>query len=393
MDYAATTPVDPRVLCDMIPYFSDNFGNPSSLHILGINAEKAVEKAREKLAKFLGADRSEIIFTSGATEGNNAVIKGIAMSCKIKQANRKKIHIITSATEHKAVLEPADKMTANSFADISVAPVDASGRVSIKTIKNLIRKETALVSIMYANNETGAIQDIAEIGKLIAKLNMSKNQKIYFHTDAVQAVNYLDCNVKNLGVDMLTISAHKIYGPKGVGAMYVKKGTPLQRFIDGGSQEFKARAGTQNVAGIVGLGSAISMIRKYDKKNKEIAILKNKLVNGILDSIPRAILNGGLDNSLLNIANMRFEGVEGEAILFMLSKIGVFVSTGSACASDTHIPSHVLTAMGIADEDAHSSIRFSLGRGTTKDDIDYVVLKLPGIINKLRGISGSLGMR
>jgi len=284
-------------------------------------------------------------------------------------------------------------MTANGFADISVAPVDASGRVSIKTIKNLIRKETALVSIMYANNETGAIQDIAEIGKLIAKLNMSKNQKIYFHTDAAQAVNYLDCNVKNLGVDMLTISAHKIYGPKGVGAMYVKKGTPLQRLIDGGSQEFKVRAGTQNVAGIVGLGSAISIIRKYDKKNKEIAILKNKLVNGILDSIPRAILNGGLDNSLPNIANMRFEGVEGEAILFMLSKIGVFVSTGSACASDTHIPSHVLTAMGIADEDAHSSIRFSLGRGTTKDDIDYVVLKLPGIINKLRGISGSLGMR
>jgi len=393
MDYAATTPVDPRVLYDMMPYFSDDFGNPSSLHVLGISAEKAVEKAREKLAKFLGADRSEIIFTSGATEGNNAVIKGIAMSCKMKQAYCKKIHIITSATEHKAVLEPADKMTANGFADISVAPVDASGRVSIKTIKNLIRKETALVSIMYANNETGAIQDIAEIGKLIAKLNMSKNQKIYFHTDAVQAVNYLDCNVKNLGVDMLTISAHKIYGPKGVGAMYVKKGTPLQRFIDGGSQEFKARAGTQNVAGIVGLGSAISMIRKYDKKNKEIAILKNKLVNGILDSIPRAILNGGLDNSLLNIANMRFEGVEGEAILFMLSKIGVFVSTGSACASDTHIPSHVLTAMGIADEDAHSSIRFSLGRGTTKDDIDYVVLKLPGIINKLRGISGSLGMR
>ncbi len=391
MDYAATTPVDLRVLSSMMPYFSDDFGNPSSAHALGESAKKTVDGAREKLAAFLGARSSEIIFTSGATEGNNAVIKGIAMMRSIKWNEPQKMHIIASEIEHSAVIQPIERLATSGLVDVSFAPVDSTGRVSVEAISRLIREETTLVSIMYANNETGAIQAIAEIGALFTKLNACRKNKIYFHTDAVQAINYLDCNVGRLEVDMLTMSAHKIYGPKGIGAMYVKAGTPIARLIDGGEQEFKLRAGTHNVAGIVGLGEAISIIREYDKKNKEIEVLKNDLVRRVLASIPHSALNGVLDNSLPNIANIRFKGAEGEAILFMLSEAGVSVSTGSACMSGSHASSHVLKAMGLKDEDAHSSIRFSLGRSTTQRDIDYVLSILPGIIEKLRSISGWRG--
>lgn len=392
MDYAATTPVDARVLTDMMPYFSDNFGNPSSVHQYGEEAQKGVIEARKAIAGFLGADTQEIIFTSGATEGNNTVIKGIAMSRKIWEERGGKPHIIVSDVEHDCVLESSKRVMKDGLADVSFAPVGGDGRVSADTIKSLIRPETALVSVMYANNETGAINPIAEIGAMLAELNVSGRKKIYFHTDAAQAVNYLDCDVGRLGVDLLTMSAHKIYGPKGVGALYVRKGTPIVRFMDGGEQEFKLRAGTHNTVGIVGFGSAIAKLGDYAAKNEEIKRLRDKLIDGILSSVPRSALNGGKEHRLPNNANIRFEGAEGEAILIMLSQSGVSVSTGSACAAKSLSPSHVLKAMGLSDLDAHSSIRFSLGRGTTEADIDHVLSIMPGIIEKLRGVSGSIGV-
>jgi len=391
MDYGATTPVDSQVLNDMMPYFSDNFGNPSSVHQYGEDAQKGVIAARQALADFLGADTQEIVFTSGATEGNNTVIKGIAMSRKIWDERGGKPHIIVSEAEHDCVLDSAKRVAKDGLADVSFVPVEPDGRVRVDAIMGLIRPETALVSVMYANNETGAINPISEIGRMIAELNASGRSRIYFHTDAAQAVNYLDCGVKGLHVDLLTMSSHKIYGPKGVGALYVKKGTPIAKFMDGGEQEFKLRAGTHNTAGIVGFGSAISRLKDHAAENEEIMRLRDRLIDGITASVPRSALNGRKEHRLPNNANIRFEGAEGEAILVMLSAAGVSVSTGSACAAKSLSPSHVLKAMGLSDLDAHSSIRFSLGRGTTEADVDYVISIMPGIIEKLRSVSGSIG--
>ena len=391
MDYAATTPVTPGVLRDMLPYFSEYFGNPSSIHSFGEDAQKGVNKARQQVADFLGSSPAEILFTSGATEGNNMAIKGIVMSPKIRKECGGKPHIIISEIEHSCVIESAKRVAKDGLAELSFIPVDKAGRVSVETIKSLIRPETALISVMYANNEMGAIQPIAEIGAFIRELNATSRNEIYFHTDAAQAINYLDCNIEKLGVDMLTISAHKIYGPKGVGALYVKKGTPIAKLIDGGKQELNLRAGTLNVAGIVGLGSAISKISGHAVENEKIKKLRDKLIDGILASIPRSVLNGGREYKLPNNANIRFEGAEGEAILMMLSQQGVSVSTGSACAAGNLSPSHVLRAMGLADFDIHSSVRFSLGRQTTEKEVDYIVSIMPGIIEKLRQVSGSLG--
>jgi len=391
MDYAATAPVDSQVLSEMMPYFSENFGNPSSVHEFGEEAQKGVVKARQQIAEFLGCDTSEILFTSGATEGNNTVVKGIAMSRKIWDEREGKPHIIVTDIEHDCVLESAKRVARDGLAEVSFVPVQNDGRVNIETIKSLIRPETALVSVMYANNETGAIQPIREIGKMIAELNATGRKRIYFHSDSAQAANYLDCNVNNLQVDLLTISAHKIYGPKGIGVLYVRKGTPLAKFMDGGEQEYKLRAGTHNTPGIVGFGSAVSRIKDYAAKNEEIRVLRDKLIDGILSSVSRSALNGPKENRLPNNANIRFEGAEGEAILVMLSQAGISVSTGSACAAKSLSPSHVLKAMGMSDLDAHSSIRFSLGRGTTAEDVNYVISVLPGIIEKLRSVSGSFG--
>jgi len=390
MDYAATTPVDQDVLQDMLPYFSEHFGNSSSIHSFGEDAQKGVSEARQQVSDFLGSSPTEIIFTSGATEGNNMVIKGIAVSKKIREEYGNKPHIIISEIEHSCVIESVKRIVKDGLAEVSFIPVDKNGIVSIETIKNLIRPETALISVMYANNEVGTIQPIAEIGALVTELNTVKKKKIFFHTDAAQAINYLDCNVGNLGVDMLTISAHKIYGPKGVGALYIKKGTPLARLIDGGGQELKLRAGTLNVTGIVGLGSAISKIKEHAVKNEDVKKLRNKLIDGILSSISRSSLNGDKEYRLPNNANISFEGAEGEAILIMLNQQGVSVSTGSACAAENLTPSHVLKAMGITDFGAHSTIRFSLGRQTTTEEVNYVVSIMPGIIEKLRKVSGSL---
>jgi len=391
MDCAATTPVDPQVLQEMMPYFSETFGNPSSIHSSGEDAQRGVIQARYKIAEFLGADPTEILFTSGATEGNNMVIKGIVTSTKIREEYGKKPHIIISEIEHNCIIASAKRVVTDGLADISFVPVDRNGRVNIEDVKNLIRPETALISVMYANNEIGAIQPIKELGALIAELNVAREKKIFFHTDAVQAINYLDCNIEILGVDMLTISAHKIYGPKGVGALYLKKGTPLAKLIDGGGQEFKLRAGTLNVTGIVGLGTAISIIHKYVEENQKTERLKIKLIDGILASVPRSALNGDKNNALPNIVNIRFEGAEGEAILTMLNEQGVLVSTGSACAAENLASSHVLRAIGLEDADIHSSIRFSLGRQTTEKEVDYVISIMAEIVERLRNISGSLG--
>ena len=390
MDYAATTPVDQNILQDMLPYFSEYFGNPSSIHSVGEDAQKGVSKARRQVADFLGSNPAEILFTSGATEGNNMVIKGIVMSPKIRKECGGKPHIIVSEIEHSCVIESVKRVVKDDLAELSFVPVNKNGIVSVETIEDLIRPETALISVMYANNETGTIQPIAEIGAFIRELNATSRDKIYFHTDAVQAINYLDCDVEKLGVDMLTISAHKIYGPKGVGALYVKKGTPIAKLIDGGEQELNLRAGTLNVAGIVGLGSAISKIDERALENEKIKKLRDKLIDGILASVPRSVLNGDKEYRLPNNANIRFEGAEGEAILMMLSQQRVSVSTGSACASENLSPSHVLKAMGLADFDIHSSIRFSLGRQTTEKEVDYVVSIMPGVIEKLRQVSGSI---
>jgi len=390
MDYAATTPVDQVVLQDMLPYFIEHFGNPSSIHQFGENAQNGVIKARRQVADFLGSSPAEILFTSGATEGNNMVIKGIAMSKKIREKCGGKPHIIVSEIEHSCVLASAKRVMEDGLAEVSFIPVGKDGRVSVEAIKNLIRPETALISVMYANNETGVIQPIKKIGALIAELNAVNKKKIFFHTDAVQAINYLDCNVDNLGVDMLTISAHKIYGPKGVGVLYLKRETPLTKLIDGGRQELKLRAGTLNVSGIVGIGSAISRIGEYIAQNERIKKMKDRLVDGIFASIPHSVLNGDKEHRLPNNANISFEGAEGEAILIMLSQQGIAVSTGSACAAENLSPSHVLKAMGLTDSDTHSSIRFSLGRQTTEEEVDYVVSIMPGIIEKLRKVSGSI---
>ena len=389
MDYAATTPLDSRVLSEMTPYFSEHYGNPSSVHGFGETAQKGLIEARRLTANFLNADTNEIIFTSGATEGNNTAIKGIAGSKKIWEERGGRPHIIVSDIEHDCVLESAKRVGKDGLAEVSFAPIGPDGRVDVSKLTELIRPNTALISVMYANNETGVIQPVADIGRIIADINKERKNKIYFHVDAAQAVNYLDCDTKKLGVDLMTLSAHKIYGPKGVGALYVRKGTPIAPFMNGGEQEFHIRAGTHNVPGIIGLGKAISMVGEYAEANEKITALRDKLIDGILAAVPRSFLNGSRDYRLPNNANIRFEGAEGEAILIMLNEEGIAVSTGSACAAKSLSPSHVLKAMGLSDLDAHSSIRFSLGRGTTEEDVNCTLAVISGIIKKLREVSGS----
>lgn len=376
-DHSATTPVDKRVLKEMLPYFSEKFGNASSLHSLGREAALAVEKSRQRIANFLNCESSEIIFTSGSTESNNLVLRGVVKALLAKQ---KKIHIIASSVEHDAILEPCADLEKEGI-QVSYLPVKPNGVVDIQDLKKAIRKETVLVSIMYANNEVGAIQPIQAIGEFLN----SQKEKIYFHTDATQAVNALDCDVQKLGVDFLSLSGHKIYGPKGVGVLFVRTGSPLKGFQLGGHQEKNLRSGTLNVGGIVGLGKAVELAQgERIKNNKKIAKLRNKLVAGILKDIPDVVLNTDLTSALPSHAHFSFLGAEGEAILFDLDFKGIAVSTGSACASGSLEPSHNLLAMGISPEVAHGSIRFSLGKGNTMQEVEKTLKVLPPIIVKLR---------
>lgn len=388
LDYAATTPVDREVLKAMLPYFSEKFGNPMSLHSFGQFASEAVEKSRQTLADFFNVESDEIIFTSGATEANNLVVKGIVNAFISK--NKTKPHIITTAFEHHCVLNACKSLEKDGLAEITFLKPDAEGLINPEDVKKAIKPNTILVSIMYVNNEIGTVQPIAEIGKIISSINklQTKNQKLIFHTDATQAVNYFNCDVKKLGVDLLSMSAHKIYGPKGIGALIVKKGTSVKPLMDGGEQENGKRSGTHNVPGIIGLGKAISMINR--KNNKNMQALRDYLIKKVLKEISGIKLNGSKIKRSPNNANFSFENIEGESLVLMLDKEGVAASTGSACSSSSLEPSHVLLSLGLKPEQAHGSLRMTLGKSTTKQEIDFTVEKLKKVTGELRQTSGNV---
>lgn len=380
LDYAATTPLDQKVLKAMMPYLKKEFGNASSIHNFGQKALSAIEDARNIIAGFLHCEPSEVYFTGSATEADNLAVQGV-----VKASKTAKLHIITSAVEHHAVLEPCRQLK-KLGCEVTFLPVSKDGLISLADLKNAIQENTVLVSIIYANNEIGTIQPIAEIGKFL----WQSKRKIYFHTDAVQAVNYLDCNVDNLGVDLLTLSGHKIYGPKGVGALYVRKGTAIEPMLYGGGQERNLRPGTENVAVIVGLGAAIQEVMSPKNKlhNIKIRQLRDKLIKRIPKIISGVTLNGSLEKRLPNNVNFTFPGAEGEALLIALDQKGFAVSTGSACSSHSLEASHVLTALGMPEETAHSSLRVSLGKYTNEKEIDSFLLTMSRVIQRLREISG-----
>ncbi|MCD6521805.1 cysteine desulfurase NifS [Candidatus Calescamantes bacterium] len=376
MDHNATCPMDERVIEAMIPYFEEKFGNASSLHSFGREARDAVEKAREEVARLLNAEPQEIIFTSGGTESNNLAIKGYCWRNR-ERGN----HIITTKIEHHAVLNPVKQLEKEGFR-VTYLPVDKYGRVDLEDLKKAITRETILVSIMMANNEVGTIEPIRELAKI------SQERGIAFHTDAVQAVGKIKVDVKKLGVDFLSLSGHKIYGPKGIGVLYIKKGRKIEPLITGGHHEKNLRAGTENVPAIVGLGEAAKIARKEWKEESErIKNLRDKLEKGILERIPYVRINGHPQYRLPNTLNVSFEYVEGESIILNLDLEGIAVSSGSACTSGTLEPSHVLMAMGVPAVTAQGSVRFSLGKDNREEDIDYLLEVLPPIIERLRKMS------
>ncbi|MBU3966910.1 MAG: cysteine desulfurase NifS [Euryarchaeota archaeon] len=374
MDHSSTTPVDAAVAEAMLPYFSDRFGNPSSLYTIGREARRAMEDARANVADLIGAKKEEIIFTGGGTESDNLAIKGSAYR------NRKKgDHIITSSIEHHAVLHTCKYLESQGF-NITYLPVNKEGLVNPVDVETAITSKTILITIMHANHEIGTIQPIEEIGKL------AKEKDIPFHTDAIQSAGNLPLNVDTLGVSLLSMSAHKMYGPKGVGALYVRKGTGLEPLIHGGGHERDIRSGTENVPGIVGFGKAARLAKERLPEAAEITKLRESLIKGVLE-IKDSFLNGHPVKRLPNNVNVRFSFIEGESMILNLDMKGVAASTGSACSSKSLEPSHILLATGLRHEEAHGSLRFTLGRGNTQEDVDYVVSELPEIVNKLRMIS------
>jgi len=376
LDYAATAPCDPEVLKAMEPYFFENFGNPSSIHSFGQEAKKAIEEARQAVADFLGAKSDEIIFTSGGTESNNTVIKGVAYALE-KKGN----HIITTAIEHHAVGEPAKFLQERGF-KVTYVPVDKYGIVSCADIEKAITDKTILISVMHANNEIGTIQPIAEISKI------AKAKGIYFHTDAVQTVGHIPVNVNELGVDFLSLSGHKFYGPKGVGALYVRKGCRFEPFLHGGDQEKGRRASTHNTAGIVGLAGALKLCAKtMDEEARFQSSLRDRIIKDIQKRIPEVYLNGHPAKRLPNNVNFSIKYIEGESMLLSLDMMGIAASTGSACTSTSLEPSHVLLAIGLPHEIAHGSLRITLGRWSTEEEVDYFLEQLPKVVSKLRQMS------
>ncbi len=376
LDYAATTPVHPEVFQAMKPYFQEIFGNPSSIHAMGQEAKRAVEGSRNILADFIGARPEEVVFTSGGTESDNYAIKGVAYA----NENRGN-HIITSAIEHHAVLETCHFLEARGF-KVTYLPVDKFGMVDPEAVKKAITPATILVSIMHASNEVGTIQPIAEIGKI------TREAGVYLHTDAVQTLGHLPVNIHEMNVDLLSLSGHKLYGPKGVGAIFIKKGTRIVSFMHGGGQEDGRRGSTHNVPGIIGLGKAVEIARK-EMQEEELRLIRyrEKLIKGLIQKIEFTHLNGHPKHRLPNNINVSIEFVEGEATLASLDFEGIYASTGSACSSESLEPSHVLTAMQIPAEKARCSLRFSLGKWTDEADIDRLLQVLPGIIIKLRAVS------
>ncbi|BAI60480.1 probable cysteine desulfurase [Methanocella paludicola SANAE] len=375
LDNSATTKVSPEVLDAMLPFFTENYGNPSSLHTMGQEANVAVQAAREQVAKAIGADAGEIIFTSCGTEADNLALVGTAY------ANRKKgDHIITSSVEHPAILRTCEYLEKEGF-KVTYLPVDNYGMVSPASVEAAITPQTTLISVMAVNNEIGTIQPIKEIG------NIAKDHKIYFHTDAVQGVGKIPLNVKNDNIDMLSLAGHKIHAPKGVGALYVKKGTRIQALIHGGGQERNMKSGTENVPGIVGLGKACEVgIRDFDKNVAHMTKLRNKLMEGIL-KIDHVHLNGHPTIRSPNNVNASFNFIEGESLVLFLDMAGIEASTGSACSSKNLKASHVLLACGMNPEEAHGSLRFTNSELNTGEEIDYVLETLPGIVDRLRAMS------
>lgn len=391
LDNAATTAVDKEVYSFIKPYFFKKYGNPSEPHALGQQSRMAIEGSREKVARFLGASSSEIIFTSCATESINLAHKGLIQAALLQGV--KNPHIITSQIEHKSVLETCKSLERQGLVKATYLPVDKFGLVSVEDLKQAILKDTVLVSLMYVNNEVGTIQPIAEIGKFLKQLNkqrtLNSQPPTYFHTDATQAIQYLNCNVDFLGVDLLSLTGHKFYAPKGVGALYIRSGTPLLRQQDGGDQESRLRAGTENVPYIVGLGKALEINSKFQAPAKLVEKLRDKLIKESIN-IPGVKLTGHPQNRAPHIASFVVEGVEGEALVLLLSSYNIMASSGSACTSSELSPSHVLTAMGVPAEISHGSVRFSLGKNTTSEEINYVIDVFPKIVETIRKMTPSL---
>ena len=376
LDYSATTPVKEEVVQEMIPYFTQQFGNPSSLYTLGLVAKAALDKARGQVADLINADPKEVFFTGCGSEADNWALMGVANALKDKGN-----HIITTKIEHHAMLHTCEFLEKNGY-DVTYLDVEADGTVKPETLESAITDKTILISVMFVNNEVGTVEPIKELAAI------AKKHKILFHTDAVQALANVPIDVKELGIDLMSMSAHKIYGPKGVGAMFMRKGLRLPNFIHGGAQEMGRRAGTENLAGIVGFGKAAELAKaNFDNHVKHCAELRNYLVERVTGEIKDTFVNGSMEHRHPGNANITFKYIEGESILLLLDYKGISVSTGSACSSKSLKPSHVLEALGVPVEMIHGTVRFTVGDFTTKEDIDYVVDSLKEVVEKLRMLS------
>ncbi len=376
LDYSATTPVKEEVLKEMIPYFTEKFGNPSSLYDKGLEAKDAVTHAREQVAALINADPREVFFTAGGTEADNWAVFGVCD--KLKEKGN---HIITTKIEHHAMLHSCAFLEKQGF-EVTYLDIDRDGRVNLEQLKNSITDKTILISVMMVNNEIGTVQPIKEIAEI------AKAHKIIFHTDAVQALGNVPIDIKELGVDLMSMSSHKIYGPKGEGALFIRKGLKISNYLHGGAQESGRRAGTENLTGIVGFGKAAELAKtNFEEHVKHCSSLRDYLVDRILMEIPDTLLNGTMDGRHPGNANITFKYIEGESILLLLNQFGISVSTGSACSSKSLEPSHVLTALGVPVEMIHGTVRFTVGDFTTKEDIDYVVDALKTIVTRLRELS------
>ena len=375
-DNAATTPVRKEILNEIMPYFSDIFANASSVYDIASQSRKAIEKAREQVAKAIGAQKDEIYFTAGGSESDNWAIKGTADAL-----SKKGKHIITTQIEHHAVLHTCEFLEKHGW-DITYLPVDEYGLISLDDLKNAIRPDTVLISVMFANNEIGTIEPIAEIGKI------AREHGIYFHTDAVQAAGHVKIDVKEMNIDMLSISGHKLGAPKGIGALYVRKGITISNLIHGGGQEKGKRAGTENTAGIVGLGKAIELaVEEIDETNSYLTMLRERVIKGITENIDFCRLNGHREKRLPGNVNISFEFIEGESLLLLLNSKGICASSGSACTSGSLDPSHVLLAIGLEHEKAHGSLRITLSKENTVEEVDYLIKELIPIVKRLREMS------
>lgn len=376
MDNAATTKPRKEVIDKMLPFITENYGNPSSIYKIARENKNAVDEARDNIARAINANANEIYFTAGGSESDNWCLKGIADSYSGKGR-----HIITTAIEHHAILHACEYLESKGF-EITYLPVDEYGIISMEDLKNAIREDTILISVMFANNEIGSIQPIAEIGRL------AHEKGVIFHTDAVQALGHVPIDVEEMNIDLLSASGHKLYGPKGIGMLYIRKGIKIKPLIHGGAQERSRRAGTENVPGIVGFGEACRLANEeLDRESKRLIALRDKLINGILTAIPHSRLNGHPTKRLPGNVNISFEFIEGESMLLLLDARGVCASSGSACTSGSLDPSHVLLAIGLPHEKAHGSLRLTLGHFNTEEEVDFIIKELPPIVARLREMS------